>query len=27
AFVWSILAGDYRELDKPIVLKKRTLSN
>jgi len=27
AFVWSILAGDYREMDKPIVLKKRTLSN
>ena len=27
AFVWSILAGDYRELEKPIPLKKRTLSN
>jgi len=27
AFVWSILAGDYRELEKPIPLKKRALSN
>jgi len=25
AFVWSILAGDYRELEKTIPLKKRTL--
>jgi len=27
AFVWSILAGDYRELEKPIPLKKRALSS
>jgi len=27
AFIWSILAGDYRELEKPIPYKKRTLSN
>ena len=25
AFVWSILAGDYRELEKPIVYKKKSL--
>ncbi len=25
AFIWSILAGDYRESEKPIPLKKRTL--
>jgi len=25
AFVWSVLAGDYRELEKPIVYKKKSL--
>ena len=27
SFVWSILAGDYRAIDKPIAYKKRELSN
>jgi hypothetical protein len=25
AFIWSILAGDYREQEKPIPLKKGAL--
>jgi len=27
SFIWSILAGDYRAIDKPIAYKKRELSN
>ena len=26
-FMWAILAGDYREKEKPIPYKKRVLSN
>ena len=26
AFVWSILAGDYREIQKPIPIKKKSLT-
>jgi len=27
SFVWSIVAGDYRSIEKPIAYKKREISN